>query len=234
MSAKSIFLLAAILPLTAARTDAAILFNQTAVQDTVASYTSSNIAGIQKMADNFVVPGIGKYTIRSLRVLGGYSDIREPLYPLPVDDFRVVFLSDLAGVPGTPVAGGDFSLPLVAKRAPLNAPLLNGVGRPIEFNLDLGNGITLDGETKYWLSVSNAPTPGSGWAWARAIGLSDQVLASTTNDVEMAQWNVGRSGGMYFELHSLSVPEPSSQFLIFSSLLTACCIWRKFIFAASA
>lgn len=174
---------------------AAVIYSQGFPRNPTASFTSSNVIDRQKLADNFLVDGVDQYEVRSLRVIGGYSDTSQPLFPLPNDDFRIVFLNDASGSPGTPLAGGDFSISSAVKRTPTDGPLLNGVGRPVEIILDLGEGITLDHGTEYWISVSNNPIPGSGWAWASGFGVFDQELASTTSDLATGPWIVGTSGG---------------------------------------
>ncbi len=200
---------------------AATIYSQTQPGDPNASFASSNIVNDQKIADNFLVSGTGQYTIRSLRVIGTYGTIGNPPVPLPDepdDDFRIVFLDDDMGSPSMPVSGGDFSISSAVLRTPTGGQLLNATGRPIEFILDLGAGVTLDRGTEYWISVSNNPLPGSGWAWARANNVHDSQLASTTGDVATGSWTVGATSGMFFELSDENIPEPTSFILSLMAL----------------
>lgn len=206
---------------------AAIIFSQTSPRQPEASFASSDIVDRQKMADNFLISGAGEYTVRSLRVIGGYGTLTNPTELLPNDDFRIVFLTDDGGNPGALVEGGSFSINSVVSRKATNGPLLNGVGSPIEIDIDLGDGITLDRGNEYWISVSNDPTSGSGWAWARATGLLDQKTASTFGDVSFGVWNISSSGGMWFELSTENIPEPGSTLLILLSIMPMLAFVRR-------
>ncbi len=203
---------------------AATLYSQTTPVDPTASFTSWNSPNIQKLADNFVVDGYGTYTVRSLRVIGidgttalqpdvSFDDVR--------DDFRVVFLSDNMDRPGVPLDGGDFSISPATIRRPTGGSLLNGVGTPAEFFLDLRSGITLERGTEYWISVSNDADPTGGWAWARAVGVFDQVLAATNDEIESGPWRTHASGGMWFELNDEFIPEPNTVSLCLLGLTIA-------------
>ncbi len=201
---------------------AGIIYSQTTPEEPGSSFASSNIVDQQKIADNFLVSGTGQYTVRSLRVIGGYDATGTVPNPLPIDDFRITFLDDTAEAPGAPVAGADFANLTAVRRTPTGGQLLGGLGAPIEFAFDFGDGITLDHGTEYWVSISNNPTPGSGWAWARGVGLLDQSGASTFGDVSEGPWNVFDTSSMWFELSSHNVPEPTTLVLALSAtVLTA-------------
>ncbi|QDU58915.1 hypothetical protein Pan181_51560 [Aeoliella mucimassa] len=207
---------------------AAVIYSQTTPEEPWASYTSSNLQDRQKIADNFLVEGTGQYTVRSIRFIGGYDATGIPPSPMPDDDFKIVILNDNAGSPTTPTASGTFSVNSASTWQPTNGQLLNGIGAPIEFVLNLGDGVKLNRGTTYWLSILNNPRPGSGWAWARANGLIDQDLAATNDDVATGPWNVGTSGGMWFELSTTAIPEPSGIALFsFGGALLAAITWRQ-------
>jgi len=212
---RRLFLIAICVSSLTSTAKSAVIYSQTNPEEPGASFASSNIAGAQKIADNFLVGGTGQYSIRSLRVIGGYGTL--PV-SLPDDNFQVVFLNDISGIPGSPVLGGDFSISAAVSRTPTGGQLLNGVGIPIEIVLDLGSGVTLDYGSEYWISISNNPMAGSGWAWARAHEASDSVAASTVNNVATGPWIVGSSsrGGMWFELNDDNIPEPNSVVILLS------------------
>jgi hypothetical protein len=199
------------------------IYSQT-VPSSPTGASSSNDAGTatdQKVADNFLLNGPGPATIRSLRFIGGYGlttppPQTPPLDAVPTDNFRVLFLTDSAGVPGLPVAGGDFQVGLPIRRTPTGGPLLNGVYTPFEYVIDLSSGITLSPSTTYWMSIVNSPGSNYFWGWARAAGVLDQKVASTFGDPTTGSWTVFTTGGMYFELNDENVPEPGA-FRIFLS-----------------
>jgi hypothetical protein len=206
---------------------AGVIYSQTTPSQPTGAY-SSNDAGSptnQKVADNFLLSGPGPVTIRSLRFIGGYG-VRNPPPPstppldaLPDDDFGVVFFADSGGVPGVPLAGGDFQVGAAVRRTPTGGPLLNALLTPIEYSIDLGAGISLSPGSVYWVSIVDNPGNSYFWAWARAGGVFDQQVAATLGDVSIGPWNVSTSGGMFFELSDNNVPEPES----FGILLAGTC-----------
>lgn len=203
--------------------NSAPVYSQVLPSEPVGAFTSINTATAQKVADNFLLEGIGQITIRSLRFLGGYGvnstpPFTPPLDALPPDNFRIVFLEDTAGGPGMPITEDDFSITSAFSRTPTGGQLLNGLFNPIEYVVDLGNGLTLNQGTVYWISVSNAPGPDHGWAWARAEGVLDMQLASTNSDVTTGPWIVGTSSGMWFELDDQNIPEPKSLIILATAL----------------
>ena len=198
---------------------AGVIYSQVSPAEPVGAFSSVDIPIIgQKVADNFVLLGPGPITIRSVRFIGGYSlrnppPLTPPLDALPNDGFRIAFLEDVAGSPGAPISGGNFSIGSAFVRTPTGGPLLNGVVTPLEFEVDLGVGIALDPDTEYWISLTNDPGPEHGWAWARANGMSYQ-LASTFGNIETGPWAIGTSGSMWFELNDANVPEPGTWSLL--------------------
>ncbi len=196
---------------------AATIYSQTMPADPHAAFAShSAFDPPQILADNFSFDSPGSVTVRSLRVVGG-TGLVESL----IDDFRVVFLSDAGGMPGAPLTGGDFSIGPAFSRSPTGGPLLNGVTTPIEYAINLPSGMSLQPNTSYWLSVSNDPSPLSGWGWARANGVIDQSTASTNGSIEAGSWNTFANGGMWFELNDHNIPEPSTR-AILTSLIALC------------
>jgi len=133
-----------------------------------------------------------------------------PLSALPPDNFRVVFFEDDGGSPGAVIANGDFAIGSVFRRTPTGGQLLNGNVNPIEFVVNLGEGISLIPETKYWVAITNNPGLDHAWVWARASGVLDNQTAGSNNSVLTGPWNTFANGGMWFELNDQIIPEPTS------------------------
>lgn len=202
---------------------AAAVYSQVTPDEPVGAYTSTNRQAYQKIADDFLFSAAQPVTVRSLRVIGGYTStspppITPPLDALPADDFRVLFLNDAAGTPGTVIAGGDFAVGTAERRHPTDGSLLNGVQYPIEYSLDLGEGITLNSSTVYWVSILNDPGADYGWQWARANGSLNQQIASTEDDVPSGPWGTFSVGGMFFAIDDANVPEPDSTSLLLAGI----------------
>lgn len=200
---------------------AEVIYKQTAPENPTADFTSIDIPGRQKVADNFVIEGGTPTTARSIRFIGGYGvnsppPFTPPFDALPEDSFNVVFLGDDNGSPGTVIE--DFRVQAVFRRRPTDGPLLGGMLSPVEYLIDLGEGVPLSPKVEYWISISNDPGPNHGWGWASAFGDFDQNLASTFNSVESGPWNVFQSGGMWFELSSRNIPEPSGVLLLVTAI----------------
>ncbi|QDS99454.1 hypothetical protein HG15A2_27770 [Adhaeretor mobilis] len=208
---------------------AATVYSQTNPDEPRRSFSSGTS---QIVADNFVLTGSSQNVVRSLRFVGGYGltmppPLTPPLDSLPNDDFRVIFFEDAGGGPGVPVVNGDFSSPEVVVRTPRSGPLLNGIYNPIEYWLDLGEGIALSTSAVYWLSISNDAGDEHFWGWARGNYSYDANLASTFDSVESGPWQVGSGGGMWFELNNVNVPEPASHVLLSIALSTALLSHRR-------
>lgn len=204
-------------------TQAAPIYGQVSPAQPIGAFTSTNRLDYPKAADSFLLSVSQPVTVRSISVIGGYTatmppPITPPLDSLPNDDFRVVFLSDSGGSPGSPVAGGDFAIGAAAQRIPTGGLLLNGNQFPIRYTLDLGVGITLNPNAVYWISIANDPGPQFGWQWARASGIYDQYTAETENDVSAGPWNTFATGGMYFSLDDANVPEPACSTIVMMTL----------------
>ena len=223
----SVMLLEAFLVVTAPL-DAAPIYSQVIPTEPVGAFSSLDAPGGQKVADNFVLEGTGPITVRSIRFIGGYGltnppPSTPPLDELPTDSFRVVFLEDTGGSPGVPIVGGEFVIGSAFQRAPTGGTLLNGVVTPLEFIINLGDGIALSPSTQYWIAVVNDPGPEHGWTWARASGLVDQLSAGTRDGIATGPWNIFVNGGMWFELNDMNIPEPKSAAL---SVIAAAAILR--------
>jgi hypothetical protein len=205
-------------------TQAAAIYSQITPSQPIGAFTSTDALDYPKIADNFLLDVAQPTTIRSVRFIGGYiatmpPPITPPLNALPTDNFRVVFLADAGGSPGVPVSGGDFTLGAAARRNPTGAALLNGNQFPIEYALDLADGITLVPNTVYWISILNYPGPLYGWSWARATGVFDQQLAGTEGNMAAGPWAVYTAGGMFFALDDTNIPEPGSSTIFMIGLL---------------
>jgi hypothetical protein len=202
------------------RCGAAVLYSQVTPAEPIGAYSSVDIPSVgQKIADNFVIDAAGPFIIRSLRFIGSYGmrnppPLTPPLNALPGDSFRVVFLGDIGNGPGMPLESGDFAIGAAIRRTPTGGPLLNGITTPMEFVVDLGNGIELNPLTKYWLSITNNPGAEYGWSWARANGVLDSLVAATFEDIDTGAWTVGSHGGMWFELSDQNIPEPTTYVML--------------------
>ena len=195
----------------------AIVYSQASPAQPLASFASENSAGAQKIADGFSFLGSESLTIRSVRFIGGYGLTSPPpstpsLGALPPDAFHVTFFEDLGGLPGQPLEDGTF-LGTAVVRAPTEGPMLNDVYAPIEYVVGLGEGVVVSPSTTYWLSISNVVGDDYFWTWARADGGIDNVVVGTFGEIEFGPWSVGSGGGMFFELDTRLVPEPSGQSL---------------------
>jgi hypothetical protein len=210
------------------------IYSQTLPAEPVGAFASQDTPSGQKVADNFLIPGIDPVRIRSIRFIGGYGlrnppPITPPLDALPPDDFQVTFLQDINGSPGPLVSGGEFAIGSAFRRTPTGGRLLNGVEFPIEYVVDLGEGIVLSPATEYWLAITNDAGPAYGWAWARAAGLFDQQTAGTYDNVASGPWNVYVNGGMFFELNDQNIPEPSTLILAIAALATLATSRRRLV-----
>lgn len=195
--------------------NAAPIYSQVLPEEPSAAFGSNDSPISQKVADNFSLSGSNPITVRSLRFIGG-SGLANPV----PDEFRVIFLEDAGGTPGLPLSGSDFNIGSAFSRTPTGGQLLNGVTIPQEYIINLPDGITLSPNTTYWLSITNSLLPNNGWAWARAGGVFDQEIASTTGVVATGPWTKGASsGGLWFELNDQIIPEPSSFVLLLLSLM---------------
>ncbi len=206
----------------------ATVFSQAAPPDPSAAFNSDVSSGGQKIADNFALAGSEAITVRSIRFIGGFGNTAPPpstpgLDSLPSDAIRVIFFEDAAGLPGEPLNGGDFTLANVVSRVPTGGPLLNSVYEPIEYGVNLGDGIALEPSTAYWVSITNEPSDSFFWVWARANGVVfDSKLASTMDSVTAGNWVAGGSGGgMWFELNDHNIPEPSTLTLLLISVFAS-------------
>ncbi len=211
----------------------AVIYSQKTPSAPAGAFSSLDAPGGQKLADNFSLEGVERVTIRSVRFIGGYGvtsrpPITPPLDELPNDGFRIVFLEDNGGVPGTLVVGGDLAIDTVFRRAATGGKLLNGIITPIEFIINLHDGLTLTPSIEYWISISNNPGPDYGWIWARANGFHDEMIADTRGSVADGPWNSVGNGGMWFELNDHNIPEPSTlTFLLIGVFATAGCGGRS-------
>jgi len=203
------------------------VYSQVLPGEPVGAFSSLNAPGLRKIADNFALNGPEPSTIRSLRFIGGATGVPAPS---PPDDFRIVFLDDNGGTPGTPLPGGDFAVGSAFGRKPTGGQLLNGVTEPYEYIINLASGIILSPGTTYWISISNDLLPDNGWAWARASGVLDPQTAGTRNDLIAGPWDTVTTGGMFFELDNQFVPEPTSMAL-FVIALTQALLLRRHIYA---
>jgi hypothetical protein len=199
---------------------AAILYGQTSPSEPTAAFASADFAIAQKSADNFLITGTEPVTVRSLRFIGGSG-----VDSAPTDDFRVVFLEDIGGIPGAPILGGDYNIGPAYSRQPTGGPTFgsrhpDGSGGipPQEYIINLPEGITANPGTTYWLSITNTRLPNFGWVWARADGELDQTTAAAQGNasIESGPWNTFVTGGMWFELNDHIVPEPSSLLILLS------------------
>jgi len=194
---------------------AAVVYSQTTPPQPTGAFSSTERAAYQKIADNFLLPGSGAATIRSLRFIGGYGVTKPPpqtpaLDALPPDDFRVVFITNSSGAPGAPLAGGDFHVGAPLSRSPTGGPMLHSVYPPLQYFIDLGAGVTLDRGTVYWLSIVDDPGTNYFWDWANGAGAYDQGVASSDGDIQSGPWQISSGGGMWFELSDNNVPEPTT------------------------
>jgi len=199
------------------------IYSQVLPEEPVGAFTSLN--GSQKIANNFMLDGPGPITVRSLRFIGGATGM--PTLA-PPDDFRIVFLDDNGGTPGTPLPGGDFAIGSAYSRTPTSGRLLNGVTVPFDYVINLSSEIILNSDTEYWISVTNDLLPDSGWVWARASENLGSTISTTTNDVGMGSWTISSSGGgMFFELDNQYVPESTSIALFLIALTPTAWIRRR-------
>ena len=194
------------------------VYSQTFTGGFNGAFGSSDAPIAQKVADNFLINGDDPIEVRSLRVRGGYVRAEPPRTPpteeLPNDSFRIVFLEDNSGTPDSPVVGGDFTIESAVFRSLAGGEDLNGLATPIDFVIDLGNGVTLNSDQEYWISITNNPEMGYGWLWARAAGVLDFAAASTIGTIAEGPWDVVSSDGLWFELNDQNIPEPTSLILI--------------------
>jgi hypothetical protein len=202
-----------------ASSSAEVIYSQTTPAEPIGAFSSQNKTGSQKIADSFVLLGDDVVTIKSLRFIGGYGlTAPPPLTPaldaLPLDTFRVTFMEDSGGDPGMPVTDGDFVLAKVVTRNPAGGPLLNGIYSPIEYGVNIGSGVTLMPSTPYWVSITNDAGEDYFWDWARGTGSLDDQVVSTFGSIESGPWQIGSSGGMWFELNDQNIPEPATCVLL--------------------
>lgn len=196
------------------RCSAAIIYNQTTPVEPGAAFSSLDLTDLQKVADNFQVASDEAVTIRSLRFIGATSN----LVGTPADNFRVVFLHDNGGAPGSITIGGDFTAGTAARKFFTGGLLLSGRYEPIEYSLDLGEGVTLAPKEEYWISITNNLGQSYGWLWARANGVVDQKTSGTRGEIAGGPWEIFENGGMWFELNTHNVPEPTSILLTCSGI----------------
>lgn len=205
------------LTLCSSASNAEILYSQTMPEEPGAAFGSINSSTAPRLADNFLFEGTEAKTIRSVRVIGSPLAAQDTL---PLNSFRVVFFGTESGLPGSTLPEGDFSITDGTLQRFTNGRLLNGVGVPVEYWIDLGDGIQLEPNTEYWISVSNRPNSTDSWAWARAGGLFDQQIATTLNTGAPDLWTIsGSGGGMWFELRTTNIPEPGGFILCVAGLL---------------
>jgi len=208
------------------------IYSQVLPEEPIGAFSSQEGENGQIVADNFVLDGPGPITVRSLRFIGGYG-VRSPppstppLDALPPDDFRVVFLEDAGGIPGAPIAGGDFAIGPAFLRTPTGGRLLNGVRNSIEFIVNLGKGISITPQTEYWITIVNNPGPDHFWQWARAAGVLDNQTVATTISIQAGPWNTFTNGGMWFELGDQIIPEPTSLIILLMGIAPAMLIRKR-------
>lgn len=178
------------------------VYSQVTPAEPVGAFSSRDTVGGGKVADNFLIVGLGSAVVHSLRFIGGDTSLPHS------DDFRVVFLEDSGGAPGTIIPGGDVAIGPAFLRTPTNGRLLNGITPPIEYIVNFPIGVSLTKNTTYWVSIMNARETGYGWVWARSNGMLDDVIAATSDDVAAGSWSVIANGGMWFELDNKLIPEP--------------------------
>lgn len=212
---------------------AEIIFSQTSLEGGLRSAaTSGTTTASQKIASDFEFDGDEAETIRSINLLGAYSlspsqsPASPPIDALPGDAFRVLFFDDQGGLPGTVLAGGDFFVGSAAIHRPTDGELLNGLYTPIEFSLDLGDGIELNPSTRYWMSIVNDPSPNSSWVWGNARSAGDFNSAVTNEDVTSGPWNLSIDDPMFFELDNANIPEPTT-LLILGVSISACYLAKR-------
>lgn len=199
---------------------AAVVYSQVAPTVPNGAFSSNDKLITQKVADNFRLAGQGSITVRSIRLIGGYGLTDPPpiaplLGSLPVDGFRVTFFENENDSPGSMIPGGDFAVGPASARSPTSETLLNGVYDPLEYRIDLGQGVTLNSSTAYWISVTNTPGVDHFWTWARSTGILDEQTATTFGDISTGSWTTFTNGGMWFELSDQAVvPEPSTAVLL--------------------
>ncbi len=209
----------AIAAFSAAGASAATLYSQTTPDEPIGAFSSQDMTSGQIIADNFSLSSASTVNVRSIRVIGAATGTS---ISQSTDIFRVVFFEDSNGLPGDTVEGGNFSEGVLSTRIPTEGQRLNGRNVPIEYSIDLADGVLLNPSTVYWISIMNDPEPRDGWLWARANGTFDSQIAtvrSTSGEFTGLPWVEGASsGGMWFELSDQNVPEPSSLLLITTSL----------------
>jgi hypothetical protein len=208
------------------------IYSQVLPAEPTGAFGSQDTPNGQKIADSILIQGSEPVTIRSVRFIGGYGlrnppPITPPLDALPADDFQIVFLEDVNGVPGPPISSGDFSVGPAFSRTPTGGQLLNGVLFPIEYVVNLGDGIVLSPASVYWFAITNDAGPAYGWAWARAFGLFDQRIAATFDVVVSGPWIDYPDGGMFFELNDHSLPEPSTLTVFLTGFVVSLFIRRR-------
>lgn len=200
-----------------ATSHATSLYSQVIPSDPIGAFSSNGDPMSQKIADDFRLDTGVSETIRSVRLIGGYSIFNQTSVPLPSDNFRIMFFEDVGGAPGQVIEGGDFAVGSAVKRSATGGSLLNGPFVPYEYLFDLGVGVTLPSFTRSWISVTNNTQEEVGWLWARAFGNVNASVAAT-NDFLTDPWILANNGGMYFELSNRAVPEPATLFVIVVAL----------------
>ncbi len=206
---------------------AATIYSQTTPAEPAAAFSSNDLQDAQKVADSFVLSGMEPLTIRSLRFIGGYT-VRNPppstppFDSIPRDNFRIVFLEGENGIPEVIVPGADFLIDSAFQRRAIEGSVLNGFIRPIEYSVNLNEGLTLSPFREYWVTIMNDPGPDHSWQWARAVGVHDSITASTRGNVLTGPWDTFANGGMWFELNDHNIPEPYTlTFLLIGLFATA-------------
>lgn len=218
---KSLFAFAAFVCLPSAG-NAAVIYSQAMPEEPGAAFSSLNLSGAQKIADNFILDDEGNNTIRSIRFIGAPTNTDNPFV---INNFRITFFEDDDGVPGMLLAGGDFDVGDAIRKSPTGGRLFNGIpdglSVPVEYKIDLGPGVTLNPNTTYWMSITNDLGANRGWLWARANGVLDQTTAGTNGEFSVGEWNAFQNGGMLFELNDQNIPEPSTLLLALSATIVA-------------
>ena len=207
---KALVVLACLLACPMLDARAEILFSQTEPEQPNAAFSSNDTPSSQKIADNFIIAGPDPAFVRSVRFLGGYISLNPSPGTVPSDRFRITFYEGTADGPGAPLAEADILAGAAVLRQPTGGVDLNGTDEPFEYFVDLEDGILLQPATEYWISIANNVSPNNGWVWARAFGVIDNLLATTSDELPVASWSVVESSGMFFELSSVNIPEPSA------------------------